>query len=300
MSAFGSDKNLQSAAWMTLGMAGYVTNDAVIKLAAEDLPLFQAIFLRGCWVCVVLLLVNLNQRSVTTLRRHFSKPIAVRLVCETLGTICYLSALTRLPLAGLTAVLQIVPLIVVFVAARLLREPVSAQRISAVLLGFFGVLLVVKPGAASFSGWYFLGFLTVGFIVIRELATRRIQDSVPTQVVALMTAISITTMGLVLSLFEGWGPLGARSLLLLLGAGVFLTVGYVASVATVRIGDLSFSAPFRYSVIVFSIILQIVVFGETPDALTFVGSAIVAVAGLWAFWADQQSPVAATVIPKQA
>ena len=191
--------------------------------------------------------------------------------------------------------LQVVPLVVVFVAARLLREPVSLQRISAVLLGFVGVLLVVKPGAASFSGWYLLGFLTVGFIVVRELATRRINDSAPTQVVALMTAISITAMGLGLSFFEGWGPLRASSILQLFGAGVFLTIGYVASVATVRIGELSFSAPFRYSVIVFSIILQIVIFGEIPDALTFVGSAIVAGAGLWAFWADQPKSAGATV-----
>lgn len=280
---------------MTLGMAGYVTNDALIKLAAEELPLFQAIFLRGCWVCVVLVVANLHQGSLRSIGRHFSRPIAVRLVCETLGTICYLSALTRLPLAGLTAVLQIVPLVVVFVAARLLREPVSLQRISAVCLGFIGVLLVVKPGASSFSGWYFLGFLTVGFIVIRELATRRIEDSAPTQVVALMTAISITGMGLGLSAFEGWEPLSAGAGLLLVGAGVFLTIGYVASVATVRIGELSFSAPFRYSVIVFSIILQIVVFGEIPDILTFVGSAIVAGAGLWAFWADQPRSAGATV-----
>jgi drug/metabolite transporter (DMT)-like permease len=290
-----TDANLRSAGWMMLGIAGYVTNDALIKLAAEDLPLFQAIFLRGCWVCLVLIALNIYQGSLRSLRQHLSKPIALRLVCETLGTICYLSALTRLPLAGLTAVLQVVPLVVVFVAARLLREPVSLQRVSAVLLGFVGVLLVVKPGAASFSGWYFLGFATVVFIVIRELATRRISDSAPTQVVALMTAISITVMGLSLSFFEGWGPMGTGSTLLLLGAGVFLTVGYVASVATVRIGELSFSAPFRYSVIVFSIILQIVVFGEIPDILTFVGSAIVAGAGLWAFWADQPRSASATV-----
>lgn len=274
-------------------MAGYVTNDAFIKLAAEDMPLFQAIFLRGLWVCAVLAAANVAQGSIGNLRRHFSRPIAVRLVCETLGTICYLSALTRLPLAALTAVLQIVPLVVVFVAARMLREPVSAQRVAAVVLGFVGVLLVVKPGAASFSGWYLLGFCTVVLIVIRELATRRIRSSAPTQVVALMTGISITTMGFVLSLFEGWQALQLKPILLLIGAGLFLTVGYVASVATVRVGDLSFSAPFRYSVIVFSILLQIVVFQEIPDALTFLGSAVVAGAGLWAFWADQRPSLAA-------
>lgn len=273
-------------------MAGYVTNDAFIKLAAEDLPLFQSIFLRGLWVCVILVAANLYSGTLSGLRQHFSRPLAVRLACETLGTIFYLSALTRLPLAGLTAVLQLVPVAVIFVAARLLREPVSFQRVAAVLTGFAGVLFVVKPGADSFSPWYLLGFVTVGLIVIRELATRQINHSAPTQVVSLMTGISITTMGLALSLVEGWGALELRPVLLLFGAGIFLTIGYIASVATVRIGDLSYSAPFRYSIVVFSIILQIVVFRDIPDVWTFIGSGIVVAAGLWAFRASDQVPVA--------
>ena len=268
-------------------MAGYVTNDALIKLAAEDLPLFESIFLRGLWVCVVLSVMNIRRGTLRQLGTHFSKPIAIRLGCETLGTILYLTALTRLPLAELTAVLQIVPIVVVFAAARLLREPVSAQRVAAVGIGFFGVMLVVKPGSASFSPWFLLGFLTVILIVIRELATRQIKDSAPTQVVALLTGLSITVMGLVLAFVEGWERPGLGSIAILLGAGTFLTIGYISSVATVRIGDLSFSAPFRYSIIIFSIILQIVVFGDVPDGWTFLGSAIVAGAGLWAFWSDK-------------
>lgn len=152
---------------MTLSMAGYVTNDAFIKLAAEELPLFQSIFLRGVWVTLVLVVLNISQGTLSEIGDHLSRPIVVRLACETLGTIAYLSALTRLPLAEMTAVLQLVPVVVVFAAARLLREPVSLQRIAAVSLGFVGVLLVVKPGSASFSPWYGLGFLTVAFIVTR-------------------------------------------------------------------------------------------------------------------------------------
>lgn len=281
-------ENMASAGWMTLGMAGYVTNDAFIKLAAEQLPLFQSIFLRGLWVCLILMALNLKQGTLGQLHKHFSRPVIVRLLCETLGTICFLNALTRLPLAGLTAVLQIVPLVVVFVAARMLREPVSGQRAAAVFLGFIGVLLVVRPGAASFSPWYLLGLLTIVLIVIRELATRRIDSTVPTQVVALLTGISIAGMGLSLSVVEGWRPVGLVPGLQLLVAGTFLTVGYIASVATVRIGDLSFSAPFRYSIVVFSIILQIVVFDDIPDLLTVIGSIVVVVAGLWAFRADRR------------
>ena len=272
---------------MTVAMAGYVINDAFIKLAAEDLPLFQSIFVRGLFITVILTVMNAAKGTLHRFRLHMSGPIALRLLAETIGTILYLSALSRVPLAPLTAVLQVVPVVVTFVAARLLRERVSARRVIAVTLGFIGVLLVVKPGSDSFSPWFLLGFIVVGLIVVRELATRRIDVSAPSQVVALFTAITISVMGLTLSAIEGWDKMGSRDLALLAGAAVFLTVGYIASVATVRVGELSFSAPFRYTILIFSIILQIVVFGDVPDALTFVGSAIIAGAGLYAFWGDR-------------
>lgn len=282
-----SAENLQSAGLMTFAMFGYVVNDAFIKLASEEMPLFQAIFLRGLGIVLILTVINAARGTLRNVHSHLSKPIVFRLAAETIATILYLSALARVPLAPLTAVLQIVPVIVTFVAARLLREKVSARRIFAVTLGFSGVMLVVRPWSDSFSPWFILGFVVVGLIVVRELATRRIASTAPSEAVALFTAITITVMGLVLSFVEGWGETTLRVLTLLAAAACFLTIGYVASVATVRVGDLSFSAPFRYTIVVFSIILQIVVFRDVPDTFTFVGSAVVVVAGLVAFRPDR-------------
>jgi len=92
------------------------------------------------------------------------------------------------------------------------------------------------------------------------------------------------------SIFQGWDGFDAAQLAVLAFAGVFLTIGYVASVVTVRTGDLSFSAPFRYSVMVFAIILQIIVFREVPDGWTFVGAAIIATAGFWTFSREHATP----------
>ncbi|NND03615.1 MAG: DMT family transporter, partial [Acidimicrobiia bacterium] len=259
-----------------------------IKLAAEDLPLFQSIFIRGVAICALLFVLNRARGTLSGYRSHLTRPVGIRLATETIGTILYLSALTRVPLAEMTAVIQIVPVAVTFVAARMLREAVSARRVIAVIVGFLGVLLVVKPGTDSFSPWFLVGVLVVALIVVRELATRQIASHAPSLLIALFTGVTICTMGLLLSLFEGWEPLDARGVLLLVAAAGFLAIGYVASVATVRVGDLSFSAPFRYTVIIFSILLQIIVFRDVPDVWTFLGSAIVAAAGLFAFWSDRR------------
>ncbi len=281
---------------MTLAMAGYVTNDAAIKLAAEDLPLFQAIFLRGLLVTVLLAALNARRGQLRMLVDRLEPRMLVRFAMETLGTALYLLALTQLPLAGLTAVLQIVPIAVTFAAARLLREPVSAVRVAAVVVGFIGVLMILRPWSDDFSFWYLAGLVTVGIIVVRELATRGISSDVPALVVALGTAVAITSMGGIVSIFQGWGGFGARELGVLAVAAAFLTVGYVASVVTVRTGDLSFSAPFRYTVMVFAIVLQVLVFGEVPDAWTFIGSAVIATAGVWVFARERRlrAPVVAT------
>ncbi len=268
---------------MTLAMAGYVLNDTFIKLAADDMPLFQAVFLRGLFVSAVLTIATMRRGELALLRTRLSRPMVVRFAMETIGTVFFLLALTNLPLAGITAVMQIVPIAVTFAAARLLRERVSVHRVAAVVVGFGGVLLILRPWSDSFSPWFLAGLVAVGLVVIRELATRGIPDDVPSLVIALGTALCITALGLGVSVFEGWAPLGMRDVGVLALAGAFLTVGYIASVVTVRTGDLSFSAPFRYTVMLFAIVLQIVVFGEVPDLLTFVGSAVIVGAGIWSF-----------------
>lgn len=276
-------ENLKGAGWMTLGMAGYVVNDAFIKVVAEDLPLFQAIFIRGVLITTIIAVWVTARGEAPLIPKMADRSVLVRIATEAVATAAYLTALTKLPLAGLTAVMQVVPLAVTFAAARLLREPVSVHRIGTVLAGFGGVLLIVRPWSDQFSPWFLLGLVAVALIVTRELATRRIDGGIPSLVIALGTAVTITVMGLIVSTIQGWGSVGRDELTLLGLAALFLTVGYLASVITVRVGELSFSAPFRYTVLLFAIVLQIAVFGETPDALTFVGSAVIVAAGLWAF-----------------
>jgi drug/metabolite transporter (DMT)-like permease len=268
---------------MTASMAGYVINDALIKKAAEGVPLFQAIAIRGLFVVALLATIAIGKGATRDLGRFLTRPLLVRISMESIGTVLYLSALTRSPLAGLTAVLQIVPLAVTFVAARLLRERVRRYRIVSLAIGFIGVLIIIRPSSDDFNPWFLVGLLVVITIVIRELATTRIPANTPSVIVSLSTAVAITTIGFLGSVVDGWGSVSAPDLSLLAGAAAFLSLGYLASVITVRTGELSFSAPFRYTVMIFAIVLQIIVFGEVPDALTFLGTALIAGAGLYVF-----------------
>ena len=278
----GRSDNVRGAVWMTAGMFGYVVNDAFIKRAAEDMPLFQAVFLRGLVVIVLLTTVVRIRKVAVPVTAYLERPVLLRMAMEAVGTVAYLITLTQVPIAGLTAVMQLLPVAVTFAGARLLREKVSAHRVIALLIGLVGVLFIIKPGGDDFSPWFLGGVLTVGLIVVRELATRNISSAMPGTAVALGTGVVITMLGAVITIFAGWDRPDASTLGLLGAGACFLSLGYVSSVNAVRTGDISFTAPFRYSVLIFAIVLQIIVFGDVPDAFTFVGSAIVGGAGLYA------------------
>jgi len=274
--------NVRGASWMTLSMLGYVVNDAFIKKAAEDLVLFQAIFIRGLFIVAILGTIAYARGELRGLKRHLHPTIAVRVSMEAISTVLYLLALSHVPLASVTAVLQLVPIAVTFVAARMLRERVSVHRVAALIVGFVGMVMVVQPGGDEFSPWFFAAFAAMFAVVSREMVTTRVPTTVPSLVLALSTATVITTMGGIVSVFTGWADLDFDAVLLLIVASCFLSLGYTTSVHAVRLGDISFTAPFRYSVLVFALILQIIVFRDVPDALTFIGIFVVAAAGFYA------------------
>ncbi len=274
--------DLLGAAWMTTAMFGYVVNDALIKWVAEDLPLFQSIFLRGCAIVVLLAAIARTRGVALTHEVITTRPLQLRVAMECIGTVLYLLALTHVPLASLSAILQLVPIAVTFAAARLLREAVSPIRVMSVVAGFVGVLFIIRPGSDDFSPWFLGGLATVAIIIVRELATRDISTDIPGSIAALMTGIAITVMGFIISVFQGWETPSTVRALALVAAAAFLSLGYVGSINAVRNGDISFTAPFRYTILLFAIILQIVIFGDVPDAWTFVGAGIIAAAGLLA------------------
>lgn len=275
---------------MTAGMFGYVTNDAFIKRAAEDLPLFQSIFLRGLVVVVLLNVIVRARGAAVPFRNYLERPLLLRMSMEVAGTIIYLISLQHVPIAGMTAVLQLLPIAVTFAAARMLRERVSMHRVIALVMGFVGVLFVVQPGGDDFTPWFLGGLITVVVLVVREISTRQISASMPGSAVALGTGTVIATMGGIVTIFTGWERPNGLTLALLASGACFLSLGYVASIHSVRLGDLSFTATFRYTILIFAIALQIIVFGEIPDAMTFIGSAIVTVAGLYALANESKAP----------
>jgi drug/metabolite transporter (DMT)-like permease len=273
---------LRAGLYMVITTACFVAGDTCIKLIGTTLPLGQVICLIGLVSSLFILMVCGQQGILKDVPLIFTRTVLLRSLFDTMASFMFVSALMHMPLANLSSVMQSVPLVVVAVGVIFLGEKAGLSRIMAVIAGFLGVLLIVKPMPQTITIYEFLAVGAVIVVAFRDLVTKRIPAHVPLLVIALANAIFISVSGFGVGLVQGFKSVEVWQWALLLGAGLFVTISYFFIVATVRLGDLSATAPFRYSEVVFAIIAGIVVFGEYPDAISYAGMALVIAAGLFA------------------
>lgn len=282
--ARGLSDNSRGALMMMAGMASFLLSDAFMKLLSQELPMFQAILLRGLGVVAGFLAIA---GWTGVLRFRFAPRdwagIGMRAVAEVGAAWFFLTALFNMPLANVTAILQVLPLAVTLAAALVLGERVGWRRLAAILAGFGGVLLMVRPGPEGFNVYALSALAAVACFTLRDLATRRLSPGVPSVTVALISAAAVTASAGVAAVTEDWVVPSPAAAGLLVGAAVCVFGGYLFGVLAVRRGDLGFVAPFRYTGLLWALILGVAVFGEWPDAATLAGGAIVVATGLYAF-----------------
>ncbi|QEE34524.1 DMT family transporter [Octadecabacter sp. SW4] len=280
--------NMRAAILMMLSMSAFTVNDALMKAASDEVPFFQAIALRGLMITAVLIVVALIWGNFTlrAAKRDWGL-VALRTAAEAIGTLFFLTALFKMPIANLSAILQALPLTVTLAAALFLREPVGWRRLTAILIGFVGVILIVQPGTDGFSIYSVLGIAAVIAVTVRDLAARKLTATVPSILVALVAAVGVTALALVAGTGEIWVMPSAKAALQLAAAAGCLAVGYIAAVTAMRGGDIGFVAPFRYTSLLVALILGLVFFGEWPNWLTLLGALIVVGTGLFTLYRER-------------
>lgn len=279
--------NLRGAGIMVLSMAAFTTNDAAMKAVTQTLPLMQAITLRGIAIVLILLVVAARDGGlVLRMGRRDAVMTGLRVLGEVGSTILYLSALQHMALGDLSAIMQSLPLLVTLAAALIFGERIGWRRLSAVAVGMVGVLLILRPGTSAFDIWSVLALGSVLLVMLRDLATRGISRGMRSSTVALSAAIGVTVSAWIWPSGEVWRMPTTGEGGLILVAAALLAIGYLSAVAAMRVGDISFVAPFRYASLIVAITLGLLVFGEWPDPWTWAGSALVVGAGVYVIWRE--------------
>lgn len=279
--------NLRGAMFMTLGMAGFAGNDVIMKAFAGELNIGQLVLLRGLFAVLLTLALALPLGQLRPLSHAFKPPVFLRAVGEAIGTFTFIVAIFNMPIATVSAIMQALPLSVTLGAAMFLGEPVGWRRLAAILVGFAAVLWIVRPGLEGFSVFSLFALCTVAGCTLRDLAARGIAVSTPSLFATLVTAVLVTVCGGTLALFEAWKPVSATHWLLMALASLFLVAGYYYSIAAMRVGEIAFVSPFRYFVLIFSMIGGMLVFAEFPDTITYAGSALIIATGIYTLYRER-------------
>jgi drug/metabolite transporter (DMT)-like permease len=262
-------------------MACFVSNDTLVKYVSQSLPAPQLIFLRGAFATVLLLAIALGMGATRQMASLLDRRVLLRALFDALATFAYLTSLFHLPIGNATAINMATPLVITVFAVVLLRERVALARWLAIAVGFTGVLLVVQPSGTAFNAYALLCVVATVLHAGRDLTTRTIAVAIPSILVTVSTALAVTLLAAAWSAVTGWQPIAARQVGLLAAASLFLSGGYYLLTIAMRGGEMSVIAPFRYTGLLFAIVLGYLVWGDVPNALAWTGIALLVAAGLY-------------------
>lgn len=267
--------NLNGIFFITFAMAAFALEDAIIKMMTGTYSQWQVIAMLGIGASFAFVAIATIRGIALFKRSYLSYALAIRSLMEGASAVTFFTALSKLDLSLTAAIFQATPLATTFAAAIFLKEDVGWRRWSAIGFGFIGVMIIIRPGFAGFEPAAFWPLITVSTIVVRDLLTRRIPKETPTTVVGFYSFVVLSVIGVIGVTFTGFAPIEGNTRFLLPIAVLLGTLGYMAIVQGFRTGDVSLIMPFRYSRLIFSIALGMLIFSERPDNLTLFGSAII-------------------------
>ncbi len=266
---------------MVVSTCSYVINDTLMKLATVGLPPYEVLTLRGVaaslWGLPLLFILGYGSK----LPLLFERRVLVRNLAELGAILCYIIALTNLPIADASALGQITPLLLLLGASLLFRERIGGVRMALIGLGFIGAIMVAQPTLNGISIYAVLALANAVLCAVRDLAGRRIAAEVPGLIVA-MSAVVVVLIGAgaMHVATEQWVMPGLHHVLLLLGSGLFLISGHFFIFMAYRVGPTGVVAPFYYFFTFWAVLSGLIVFGQFPNTLALAGIALVVASGL--------------------
>ncbi len=273
---------------MVLSMLGFAFEDMLIKIAARQASVAQILFILGFTGGLFFVWMARWRGERLTRAIITDKLLLARTASEVFGTFGFVMALALIPLSNASAILQAVPLVVTMGAALLLKEAVGWRRWTAVCVGFAGVLLIIQPGSDGFDSNSLFALMGVLGLGGRDILTRKVPRHVPTTWISAQAFFAVALLGLAMLYGpQDWNAMSYATLGLLLTASLIGIVAYFAITTAAPIGESSAIAPFRYSRLIFALMIGYWVFGERPDTYMLVGSLILISTGIYAIYRER-------------
>jgi len=272
--------NGRGAVLMVAAACSFAANGAIIKtLLASDLHPFQITFVR-LLVGLIAILPFVWRAGAASLKTRHPGIHALRALAGGGAMVCGIAALDQLPLADFTALSFSQPLFAVVLAIVILRESVGWRRWAATLVGFAGVVIMVRPGSGAIEADALLALVMAFGIATAVILAKRLPagESQITMLFYFSLSTAIVFAGPALAV---WRTPPLAESLGLIGFGLAGLITQALMIAAYRTGEASVVAPFDYSKLIVASILGFVLFGEVPDRWTLIGAAVIVAATLY-------------------
>lgn len=284
--AQGPKANLFGAIWMIAAMGAFAIEDSLLKAVAKEMPYGQVLMAFGLGGVLLFWVIGRLRNAPLLPPGTLSMPMFVRAFFEIMGRLFYCVAIVMIPLSTATVILQAAPLVVVAGAALLFGEQVGWRRWSAIGLGLAGVLLILQPGTDGFDMLSLLAVAGMIGLAGRDLASRAAPSGLGTLALGLTGFGNLTIAGALFAFWDGAAfvmPSAQQGLqlALIVAVGAF---AYAALMRAMRTGDVSAVTPFRYTRLIFGVVLGVVFFGESLTGGMLAGSALIVASGLFILW----------------
>ncbi|MDA7738465.1 DMT family transporter [Amylibacter sp.] len=275
--------NFKGILLMLIAMAGFTMEDLFMKKLSVNLSTGQILITLGFGSSLVFALMAKSKGYKLTAKIFWSKGMIIRQFAEGIAAVAFITSLTLIPLSTVAAVFQATPLVITMGAALFLGEAVGWRRWLAIIVGLIGVLIIIRPGLNSFDPNVGYVLIAVLFVTVRDLITRKLPMNVPSTIVSFQAFASLIIAGGILIFLSDQKivSLDENQIYFVLGGIIFGVIGYYCIVASTRIGEAGVVTPFRYSRLLFAIIIGFLFFNERPDFYTLLGASIVIMTGIY-------------------
>ncbi len=270
---------------LAIGLFSFM--DTIGKSLMQHYPSAQVVWARYFFQCTLMLIMlpRLGVMGFLHTRRHGLQ--IGRGVLLLVATGCMYGAISVVPLADAYAITFTAPLIVTALSVPLLKERVGWRRWTAVVVGFIGVLIVIRPGFGQVPWQLLLPLVTAACFAVYQVFTRMISvDPCETPFVMLfyLAWVGAAVMTVVVPFY--WQPVAAVDWLWMAAIGGLGALGHLILIRALVIAPASLIAPFTYSQIIWALILGYLVFGDRPDAWMLAGCTVIIASGLFVFYRE--------------
>jgi len=268
---------------MITSMAFFAVEDTLIKFVTSTIPIGQILIMFGLGGALIFFLVAHFKNEKIMLRDMLLLPMYIRALFEIIGRLFYVLAISLIPLSTATVIIQATPIVVVAGAAIIFGEKVGWRRWTAILLGLFGVIVIIQPTAESFSFLSILALIGMIGFAGRDLASRAAPENLSVFILGLHGFIALAFSGLIYTIWDdaNFVMIDIDTIGFMVGAVVFGVAAYSCLMKAMRTGEVSAVTPFRYTRLIFGVSLGVFFFNESLNYSTVLGTILIVISGLF-------------------